>query len=345
MLIAKSSQIDDFLTLSSVFLQMHSKILTNEWYISSHYHYVSTSVSLQRYYAYYIAKSSQMDEYHSVCTVIFSARIYYARKILTQYDSMHPALTNAQSCTLENPHKWKISPPSMILCIPAALTNTHAGKIPINGKFPHPAWLYVSLQLLQMHIYARKMENFLTQYDSIPPALTSAHTVKWKIFLFSTWFYASSSFKHTHAGKILTNGKFPHPVRFYASSSYKCTYMLEKFSQMENFLTQYDFMPPALTSAHTIETSSKMGISSPSMILFIQLYKWTYALEKSSQMENFPNHCIQPALTNAHKWETFLTQHDPMPPALTNAHTLEKSWKIFSPRMILCLQLLQMHTH
>ena len=91
--------------------------------------------------------------------------------------SMYPALTNAQSCTLENPHKWKISTPSRILCI----------------------------QLLQTHMLEKssQMENFLTQYkESMHPALTSAHT--------------------------------------------------EKSSQMENFLTQYDdFMHPALTNTHT----------------------------------------------------------------------------------------------
>ena len=34
--------------------------------------------------------------------------------------------------------------------------------------------------------------------------------------------------------------------------------MLEKSSQMENFLTQHDSMPPALTDTHTLEKSSQM---------------------------------------------------------------------------------------
>ena len=120
----------------------------------------------------------------------------------------------------------------MILCI--QLLQTHVpGKILIKGKFPHPAWLYVSLQLLQMHIYAKKilvsgkfpypvwlyasssykctimyarkssqMENFLTQYDSMHPALTN-----------------------THAEKILTNGKFQvltHAAWLYVPSSGIC---------------------------------------------------------------------------------------------------------------------------
>ena len=83
------------------------------------------------------------------------------------------------------------------------------------------------------------MENFLTQHDSMPPALTDAHT-------------------------------------------------LEKSSQMKNFLTQYDSMPPALTNAHT--------------------------LEKSSQMENF------------------LTQYDSMPlAALTNAKKILTNGKFPHP--------------
>ena len=52
------------------------------------------------------------------------------------------------------------------------------------------------------------MENFLTQHDSMPPALTNAHT-------------------------------------------------LEKSSQMKNFLAQYDSMPPALTNARKILTNGK----------------------------------------------------------------------------------------
>ena len=32
---------------------------------------------------------------------------------------------------------------------------------------------------------------------------------------------------------------------------------LEKSSQMKNFLTQYDFMPPALTNARKILTNGK----------------------------------------------------------------------------------------
>ena len=50
------------------------------------------------------------------------------------------------------------------------------------------------------------MENFLTQYDFMPPALTDAHT-------------------------------------------------LEKPHKWKNFLTQYDFMLPVLTNAHTLEKS------------------------------------------------------------------------------------------
>ena len=46
------------------------------------------------------------------------------------------------------------------------------------------------------------MENFFTQHNSMPPALTNVH-------------------------------------------------VLEKSSQIENFLTQHDSMPPALTEAHT----------------------------------------------------------------------------------------------
>ena len=72
--------------------------------------------------------------------------------------------------------------------------------------------------------------------------------------------------------------------------------MLEKSSQMENFLTQHDSMPPALTDAST--------------------------LEKSSQMENFLTLCLQLLQINAHilekssQMENFLTQYDSMPPAL-----------------------------
>ena len=108
---------------------------------------------------------------------------------------------------------------------------------------------------------------------------------------------------------------------------------LERFSQIENFLTQHDSMPPALSNAYT--------------------------LEKLSQIESFLGICYQ----NPHKWKislpnasssykrsqmgNFLTQHDSMPPALTNAHTLEtfSQMEISSPSMILCLQLFQMHTH
>ena len=167
----------------------------------------------------------------------------------TQYNSMHPALTN-----------------------------THAGKILTNGKFPHPAWLYVSLQLLQMHTYARKI---LTNGKFPHPA----------------WLYISLQLlqMHIYDRKILTNGKFPHPcsIWFYASSSYKCTHTLEKSPQMETFLTQYDSLHP---DAHVYT-------------------------RKSSQTENF------------------LTRQ--------SIHLLQMlaNRKISSPSMILCLQLLQMHTH
>ena len=63
-------------------------------------------------------------------------------------------------------------------------------------------------------------------------------------------------------------------------------------------------MPPALTSAHT--------------------------LEKSSQMENFLTQydSLHPALQmhiyTPSQMENVLTQHDSMPPALTDTHTLEK---------------------
>ena len=88
---------------------------------------------------------------------------------------------------------------------------------------------------------------------------------------------------------MLTNGKLPYPaslgkeilhfssvralcafVRAGGIESYwvrkfsicenfsSVTVTLEKFSQMENFLTQYDSMPPAFTNAHTQEKSSQM---------------------------------------------------------------------------------------
>ena len=60
-----------------------------------------------------------------------------------------------------------------------------------------------------------KIENFLTQHDSMPPALTNAHILEkssqMKNFL-TQYTYDSMPHKCTHTRKILTNGKFPHPV-------------------------------------------------------------------------------------------------------------------------------------
>ena len=76
-----------------------------------------------------------------------------------------------------------------------------------------------------------QMENFLTQHDSMPPALTNA----------------------------------------------------KKSSQMENFLTQHDSIPPALTNAHNAHTLEKWRISSPSNIPYIESY-W---VRKFSICEDF----------------------------------------------------------
>ena len=80
------------------------------------------------------------------------------------------------------------------------------------------------------------------------------------------------------------------------------THTLEKFSQMENFLTQYNSMHPARTNART--------------------------LEKSSQMENFLTQLdsMHPALTNARKILTNAKISSPsiipcLQLLITNAHT------------------------
>ena len=128
-----------------------------------------------------------------------------------------------------------------------------------NGKLPHPAWLYASSYYKCMYMLEKssQMENFLTQYNAMPSALINARTLE-KSSQMKRFLTQHDSMhphlrnaieKYTHTKKILTNGKFPHPAWLYASSSYKCTYMLEKSSQMENFLTQHDSMPPALTNA------------------------------------------------------------------------------------------------
>ena len=57
-----------------------------------------------------------------------------------------------------------------------------------------------------------QMENILTQHDSMPPALTDAHTRKMENFLT----------QHDSMPPALTNA-----------------HTLEKSSQMKNFLTQY----------------------------------------------------------------------------------------------------------
>ena len=126
-----------------------------------------------------------------------------------------------------NPHKWNISSPSMTL--------------------------YASSSYKCTIMYARKsshMENYLTQYDSMHPALTNTHTEKSSQMENFLTQYDSMHLALTNTHTHWKNRKFPHPAWLYASSSYKCTYMLEKSSQMECFLTQYDSMPPALTSAH-----------------------------------------------------------------------------------------------
>ena len=90
-------------------------------------------------------------------------------------------------------------------------------------------------------------------------ALTIAHTLakssQMEDFLTQ---YVLGSYKRTYTSKILTNERFPHPVRFYVLGSFKCTYTIVKSSQMENFLTQYDSMYSALTNAHTLAKSSQM---------------------------------------------------------------------------------------
>ena len=107
MLIAKSSQMDDFLTLSSVFLQTHSKILTNGWFSDTIILWVH-QLSLQRHmHTIMIAKSSQMDEFLTLSFCVYSyfyKGIFYQnphkwKNFLTRYDSMHPALTIVSRAT------------------------------------------------------------------------------------------------------------------------------------------------------------------------------------------------------------------------------------------------------
>ena len=138
---------------------------------------------------------------------------------------MIPHLQLLQTHTLEKSSQTKIFL-TQHDSMPPALTNTHAlEKSSQIENFLTQHDSNPCLQLLQMHTLEKssQMENFLTQYDSMPPALTNGHTHqknphKWKIFSL----YASSSCKCTHTRKILTNGKLPHSVRFYASSSYEC---------------------------------------------------------------------------------------------------------------------------
>ena len=61
------------------------------------------------------------------------------------------------------------------------------------------------------------MENFLTQNDSMPPALTNAHVLEKssQIENFLTQHDSNPCLQlictEAHTKKILTNGKFPHP--------------------------------------------------------------------------------------------------------------------------------------
>ena len=62
-----------------------------------------------------------------------------------------------------------------------------------------------------------QMKNFLTQHNSMPLAVTNAHTLEKSSQIENILTQHDSmpptlTNAHTHTRKILTNGKFPHPA-------------------------------------------------------------------------------------------------------------------------------------
>ena len=74
--------------------------------------------------------------------------------------------------------------------------------------------MILCLQLLQMLEKYSQMENFLTQQDTMPPALTCRRNTQEKSSQMENFLtqYDSMPLALTNARKILTNGKYPHPA-------------------------------------------------------------------------------------------------------------------------------------